>query len=587
MKLILHIVRKDAARVRWLWLAWLVVLAAKLGLALCVALVGLGRLRMLPPPEPSLLILNALDGILVYLLAAWMMLEDAPMNDRHFGRTRPVPRDTLLTAKIVGALVLFWLPAVALWLPWWIYCGFTAGDICAEAGVVLAGKALAVLPAFLVASLVDSFRRLLLWTPVWLGALMIALPVPISWAIARSVGDHGISDDLEKLGLWQSRFLLAGVVLTGGAAILLVSQFFRRRPRETAAALTAGFALALTIGVGAPWNFWPDGGKWAEWHPERASGMQPEFAWARRHSFPNPKDDSWLTSLELRWRTQTASNVAFRPLRSSLEIVAKDRGPLIRSNDLWHDSYRLEDDDLVWRQMNFDSIPLRKPSETPPGARDDMRTQKRPSSENESGFSLDQTSFSTHAPRTDDGPLKLESRMLLAQLAYETTPPQAATPGVATSDRGRTVRLEKAGQYKGTVSVVGLDTRRARLTERLWAEFLLPLATRQAQDSRSSDGLALVDTWNRAQGPRMDLVWWRNRGTGPAIGGAKVQRVVLGLCPIKYTDENEKQRIEPITDEWLAGLRLVAVERRETARILREVTVDPLTITEAKDRERN
>jgi len=93
------------------------------------------------------------------------------------------------------------------------------------------------------------------------------------------------------------------------------------------------------------------------------------------------------------------------------------------------------------------------------------------------------------------------------------------------------------------------------------------------------DGLALVDTWNRAQGPRMDLVWWRNRGTRPAIGGAQVRRFVLGLWPIKYTDENKKQRIEPITDEWLAGLRLVAVERRETARILREVTVDPLTIT--------
>lgn len=578
MKLIIHIIRKDAARIRWLWLAWLGVLATKLGFALFIAVGDLHRMRALPPPEPSLLILNALDAVLVYLLAAWMMLEDAPMNDRHFGRTRPIPRGTLLLAKITGALALLWLPAVLVWLPWWIYCGFTAGDICAESGVVLAGKALAVLPAFLVASLVDSFRRLLLWTPVWLGALVIALPVPISWAIARSVGDRGISDDLEKLGLWQSRFLLAGVVLIGGAAILLVWQFFRRRPRATAAMMAACFALALIIVVRAPWNFWPDVDRWAERRPERADGMNPEFAWARSSLISNAKDKVWTTSLELRWNTRTAPNIAFKPLQSSLELVSR-RGPINGVYGGWHDPYQLGDEGLVSRLMNFDSLPLRPPSETPPAARRVM-SNPWPRQEEEGGFSLERSYSTRWAPRPEDAPLRLHARVLLARLTYETTPPQPIAQGVAASGKGRTVRIEKIRHHKGMVGVIGLDTRRASLTERAWSEFLAPLAARQKQESRSSDGLALVDTWNRGQGLPMDLVWWRNRGTGPAIGGVQVRRFVLGAAPA-FAPRHDGSVIhyEPITDEWLAGLRLVAVERRETARVVRKVTVDPLIIT--------
>jgi len=584
MKLIFHIVRKDAARVRWLWLAWLGVLAAKLGLALLIALGDTSRFSAIPP-EPSLLILNALDAVLVYLLAAWMMLEDAPMNNRHFGRTRPISRGTLLAAKITGALTLFWLPAVMVWLPWWIYCGFTASDICAEAGVVLAGKALTVLPAFLVASLVDSFRRLLLWTPVWLGALMIALPVPFMWMLNRSVGAEGAGDDLEMLGLWQSRFLLAGAVLVGGAASLLVWQFFRRRPRETVVALAAGFAMVWVIVLRAPWNFWPDGGDWAETHPERARGVQPELVSTRLRGDRR---------LEFRWRAETSPDVVLWPMRSV--IAFREKIDLTHGNDdsQWHDPRR-DDSSLIWERLDFDTIPARAPESNDASEPEKLYLYgERFPYWSEQCFFL--YSWSVSGEHRAELPQRLISRMLLAQVEYQVPRPQPVATGVLTSGKGRKVRVIETAQNEHGVWLSGLDTRREKLSARRWAEFFAPLAYIRAQETLSADGLALIDGWNRERSPQINLRWstysWMNSlfGAGsirtvPMIGGVAMRRFNFSAFP--PFDPSEGRSREPITHEWLAGLRLVAVERRETARILREVTVDPLTITEAKDGEQN
>ncbi len=575
MKLIFHIVRKDAARIRWLWLAWLGVLAAKLGLALCLALGGIDRLNALPAPGPSLLILNALDAALVYLLAAWIMLEDAPMNDRHFARTRPVSRGTLLAAKIVGALTLFWLPAVAVWLPWWIYCGFTAGDICAEAAMTLAGTMLPVLPAFLVASLVDSFRRVLLWTPVWMGALIIAVPLPFMWMLSRSVGARGPRDNLDLLGLWQSRFLLAGAALVGGTALLLVWQFFRRKPRETAVALAAGFAVIWAIVLHAPWNFWPDRGDWAETHPERARGVEPELVSARL----KPGG-----ALQLGWRANMPPDSALWPMRTALRL--SDKNGVLDDGERWH-ATRRDDSPLIWTRLDFGASPSR-PIEQPPTAwLGPIYGESLPYWSEESFLLYAWPSYRAIV-RNDDAPLRLQGRMLLAQVEYRVPRPQPVAPGILHSSEGRKIRIVDTVQDAQGIEVSGFYTRREEPCQRRWAEFFAPLAFRRAQESLDGDGLALIDGWNRKRKPVMNLRWWNHpswsslyaggSATEPTLGGVKMRRFQLSAFPPTIL-KNGRPSQEPVTDEWLAGLRLVAVERRETARFLRDVTVDRLQIT--------
>ena len=576
MKLLFHIVRKDAARIRWLWLVWIGVLAAKLGLALFLAVSDTGRFHALPV-EPSLRILDTLDVALVYLLAAWMMLEDAPMNDRHFVRTRPVSRGTLLAAKIVGALMLFWLPAVAVWLPWWIYCGFTAGDICAEAGVVFAGKALAVLPAFLVASLVDSFRRVLLWTPVWLGGLAITVPVPFMWMINRSVGGRGPGDDLDLLGLWQSRFLLAGAVLVGGAALLLVWQFFRRRPREVAVALAAGFAVIWVIVLHAPWNFWPDRGDWAETHPERARDVEPELV------------SAWLKpggALQLGWRANMPPDSALWQMRTALRL--SDKNGVLDDGERWHDSHR-DDSPLIWTRLDFGASPARPIEQESPVWLWPIYGERLPYWSGEGGFWLYSWPSYRAIIRSDDATLRLHGRMLLAQVEYRVPKPQPVATGSLLSSKGRKIRVVDTVQNAHGIRVRGLDTRREEPARRRWAEFFAPLAFRRAQESLNEDGLALIDGWNRERKPVMNLRWWNYSSwspllyaegctTEPTLGGVRMWRFQLSMFPPTIL-ENGQPSQEPVTDEWLAGLRLVAVERRETARFLRDVTVDRLQIT--------
>lgn len=581
MKLIFHIAKKDAARVWPLWLPWLGVAAAKLALAFAVARNGYLEIGTFSADNVSVG-LAGLDAALTYLLAAWLMLEDAPMNTRHFGLTRPVGRGTLLAAKLVGALGLLWLPAVAVWSPWWVYCGFTTGDMLAEAGVVLAGTALAVLPAFLVASLVDSFRRVLLWTPVWLGALMIGVPVPFMWMISRSVGARGLgSSDLgenaEVLGLWQSRLWLAGATLVVGAAALLAWQFFRRRPRGTVAGLAAVFALVVTIMLRAPWNFWPDRGEWAEAHPERARGVEPELASARMYryepqSYPAPDlAKRNYFRLELRWRASTASNVVAWPLRSSLRVESDGGG------FWWNDggTYLLAkgtDDGEVWRMLDFGAAPAR-PREAGPtdgaGAPGVFRA--------ESGFVADVYGTSPKGAAVEDAARRLNGRMLLAQVEYRVPAPRAVELGRWTSGEGRTVRVSHVDRSEHGVVVAGVDTRRARLAERGWAEYFARLAARRERESLSDEGVLLADGWNRARGTGMTLRWWQDWGTGRPIGGVLWRRFTLPLSPPGETRDGARRAGE-VTDEWVAGLRLVAVERRETARVYREVAVDPLRI---------
>ena len=242
MKLLFHIARKDAARIRWFWLAWIGVLVGKIGVGVAFEH-GLQMYRGYSLWENLHGGLVAIDLVATYLLASWLVMEDAPMRANHYARTRPVSRGGLLAAKALGSFVLLGLAPVLVWLPWWIYCDFSVPDCLRETALTLAVQGLVIMPAFLLGSLVDSHRRLLLWTPVWMGALFVAFFIPIMMLAAQEE-TRGLLKDPEQLGLWQTRFLVAGGGLLLTCVGLIFWQTLRRRPLETVAVLTATWAVA-------------------------------------------------------------------------------------------------------------------------------------------------------------------------------------------------------------------------------------------------------------------------------------------------------------------------------------------------------
>ena len=576
MKLLLHIVRKDAARIRWLWLAWIVVLVAKVGVGLAFEFVGM-TFRSKLDLGSCVLIQGGLvtaDVIMTYLLAAWLVMEDAPMRPDHYARTRPLSRGDLLAAKSLGALLLLGLAPVLVWLPWWIYSGFGWAACLREAVVTVAVQGVIVLPAFLIASIVDSFRRVLLWTPVWIGALMITIPVPLLWIVAMREGAGGPRDDLDLLGLWQSRFLLAGAILVAGAATLVVWQFLRRRPREAIVGAAACLGATMAATLTAPWNFWPNAGEWAQIRPKDAEGIEVRLESATLVPYPR-KDDGWRLSLH--WTANTGSDTEIIPCRT-LDRIRWDeiQGTDFRTYNHYPDN-ELERAQLLER-VDFGTLPAGPTDEKAEACR---QTRLRDQPWYEGGFTWDLHGFSRlmeihrhPAPFTD---LRLHSRMLLSQVKYKVQRLVPLTETRFRADGDRLVRVREVTLDANSPWISALDRRPALLITRPWFALFAPAAAKRAEEDKSSDGLALIDTWDRTV---VERSWFGQHGI--VIGGVALRPFVSGIGRV-VAIRNGKSELAPFSEETLRGLRLVAVERRETARFYREVTVDPLPITAADE----
>ncbi len=127
MNLMLHIVRKDFLRLRWPLAGGLALVAANLAIGFAVILAdGLGGWSNERLQEVTTGLLG-LQLLATFVLTAMLVQEDGLVGSTQFWLTRPISNARLLAAKLAGWVLLLWLPAVVLTLPWWIACGFGAG----------------------------------------------------------------------------------------------------------------------------------------------------------------------------------------------------------------------------------------------------------------------------------------------------------------------------------------------------------------------------------------------------------------------------------------------------------------------------
>ena len=275
MRLMWHIVLKDLVRLRWQLVAWLVILGAKYAIGCAVIWVGPFAGDTHKNFEIVLAALRASEVIVTFVLTALLVQGDALVGSRQFWVTRPIAGARLLGAKIFGVCLLLIVPPLVLALPWWWVCGFGGSLLAAAAAEMIAWQLLAVVPAFLVASLTDTLGRFLMWSVIVIWLAVMA-PFYTQWAWTKWEGGRveGLTASTTE------RMMVVSAAMLVVAALVVALQYLTRRWVRSVIVLTSGGLVA--VGCGALWvrpfaavrarrNVPP------EWNAARAAGVKLEW----------------------------------------------------------------------------------------------------------------------------------------------------------------------------------------------------------------------------------------------------------------------------------------------------------------------
>lgn len=226
MSLAWHIARNDLRRLRWPIVAWIVVIAAKLGLGVLLVL-GVGAdqsLELFETLSVASRAMPVLEALLGYGLVASVVHGDLMLGTTAFWMTRPVSGARMLAGKAMGLAVIFGVVPIALTLPWWVGCGYGFREVIFGAGETLLWQGLVVLVAVPLATLTDGLPRFLLWSVVVAGVLVgLSVQIPghpgllqVAIAVLVFVAGCGVSSSTYFL----TRRYLASVAILGVSAAL-------------------------------------------------------------------------------------------------------------------------------------------------------------------------------------------------------------------------------------------------------------------------------------------------------------------------------------------------------------------------------
>ncbi len=280
MKLVWHIVWKDFLRLRWGLAAWWAVIALKLGLGFALILfLGDAQWTQSGQPHPfwsdnwlgtTLPLIALLEGFLAFFLTAMLVKEDGLVGTKQFWITRPISPGRLLAAKCAGWVLMLWLSAVVLILPWWLACGFGAGQIAWAALELFAFQAAISLPAAVVASLTDTVSRVVVWSLVLVAFVGMAIPAILGLLTARAI-----------LGTNMPEFAgICFVALAVVGAAIFARQYWRRNWVGSVVRLGLGILAGPVVLILLVVRF--DGTfrrivrsdmSWSDWHEERAADV--------------------------------------------------------------------------------------------------------------------------------------------------------------------------------------------------------------------------------------------------------------------------------------------------------------------------
>lgn len=245
MNLIFAVVKKDARALAGRMAWWLGLMILKLGVGAWLFLSPDVTRAMFDAAGYALIVLALTEGALLFLLAALLVREDAPVGANTFWRTRPLSGARLLAAKVTGAFFLLVLPAIVTSVPWWLLAGGAdATALLRAAGLMLAVQTAVILPAMLMAAVTDSLGRMLVYSLVVLGVGSLASGYVAVLVVAPL---QSIEEARWRLLIWAG-----GAAVTAMAIVL--GQYLGRRPHRAALTAAAGLSAALGLARWLPYS---------------------------------------------------------------------------------------------------------------------------------------------------------------------------------------------------------------------------------------------------------------------------------------------------------------------------------------------
>lgn len=241
MSLVWHIVVKDLRRLRLALSLWL-------GLVLAhTALLWLGGDSIEPLSDYEGLdnfadTWGVIVGMVGFLLAAWLVMEDSLVDTRAFWPTRPISAGRLFAAKILGAILMFSVLPALVMVPVWWWCDFSGADLGMAVVEMALKQGLVTIAAFALACITETAGQFM----VRLMGAAVVVPLLVAYCAGVWDGAPGHLGD----GLLESRYRLVMGIFFLIPVLMVAQQFLARRRGRSYALLGAGIGLIVIVRLG-------------------------------------------------------------------------------------------------------------------------------------------------------------------------------------------------------------------------------------------------------------------------------------------------------------------------------------------------
>jgi hypothetical protein len=241
VKLIFHIIGKDARRFWPLVLLWSVLTTAYWFINWRVHHTVFDGTESLPRLKFFELLVFVVQLLTTYVFTATLVLEDSPVGTSTFWPTRPIAGVRLLAAKSLACALWFGALALLLSLPWWVAADVGQTELYWLSATVLCQQAGLVLSAFVVAAFAGTLEKFLVWT---LGYGLLAGATV--WGVA------GTSHVAETFSRWDPVAIVSSrtnQINAAGAAIALLIQYHTRRRKIALGGFLALGAVMFVLDI--------------------------------------------------------------------------------------------------------------------------------------------------------------------------------------------------------------------------------------------------------------------------------------------------------------------------------------------------
>jgi hypothetical protein len=249
---VLHIVRKDVRRLRWLLVLWVAVLGVRLAFATAATRITSDTVGPAFALEGLGGIVGTLETLLLALLVARLVHEEPLVGLNAFWLTRPYSPVSLLSAKLLFAsIALVLLPVVADLMTMSLFDAGPSAQLRASS-VFLSSRLIWMLALFALAALTPSLGGFAI--------AMISIVAALSLAIAVIIGMTAFSIDefdtyLPDMTPDRTPAIVGVVVFAAAVLSVIVYQYRRRRLAVAIAMAAAGLVATVVVPAYWPWPF--------------------------------------------------------------------------------------------------------------------------------------------------------------------------------------------------------------------------------------------------------------------------------------------------------------------------------------------